>query len=55
MVRGAIGAPPNSNLAESSASLVDKEGSGVDSENPSNKPAAATVFVLVVRLFQMNE
>ena len=47
MFRGAIGAPPNSNLAESSASVVDKEGSGVDSEKPSNKPAAATVFVVL--------
>ena len=40
MVNGAIGAPPNSNLAESSAS--ESVGSGAGSEKPSNKPAAAT-------------
>ena len=42
IVNGAIGAPPNSNLAESSAS--ERVGSGAGSEKPSNRPAAATIF-----------
>ena len=42
MTSGAIGAPPNSNLAESSASVLDREGSAAVSENPSSRPAAAT-------------
>ena len=41
--RGATGAPPNSNFAESSASEVEKDGSEVGSEKSSNRPAAATI------------
>ena len=45
IVRGATGAPPNSNLAESSASVVESVGSGAESPKPSSRPAAATGFV----------
>ena len=37
-----MGAPPNSNLAESSASVVERDGSGAGSAKPSRRPAAAT-------------
>ena len=41
MVRGVMATPPNSNLAASSASDVESEGSGAETVNPSRRPASA--------------